>query len=317
MNSNQRPITVLVPVYNAESSIPVGMKSILAMARAEDEILVIDDGSSDNSLRELQKFSKLDNRINLISRGHQGLVDVLNFGLTESANELIARADIDDSYHPDRLNRQVGTISESPHISAVFSDYEITNVRGNNLGIIPSAVSENLTRLSLINHQRTAHPSVLFRKEAVISVGGYVHSDFPAEDYALWVRLSRISKLRTVPQVLLCYTLSPTGISLTRAKEIKKRTSFLQAEVARSLDVDKYRDTLLQDLSELNTTALSAERKLLTIRDFIGLLKIRGNSLIDITIDVSKFRAELELTASLKSVIKLESDRRKRVRERD
>ena len=58
MNSNQRPITVLVPVYNAESSIPLGMKSILAMARAEDEILVIDDGSSDKSLMELQKFSK-------------------------------------------------------------------------------------------------------------------------------------------------------------------------------------------------------------------------------------------------------------------
>lgn len=317
MNSNQRPITVLVPVYNAESSIPVGMKSILAMARAEDEILVIDDGSSDNSLMELQKFSKVDNRINLISRGHQGLVDVLNFGLTESANELIARADIDDSYHPDRLNRQVGTIGESPHISAVFSDYEITNVRGNNLGVIPSAVTENLTKLSLINHQRTAHPSVLLRKEAVISVGGYIHSDFPAEDYALWIRLSRISELRTVPQILLCYKLSPTGISLTRAKEIKKRTSFLQAEVARSLDVDKYRDTLLQDLSELNTTALSAERKLLTIRDFISLLKIRGHSLTDITIDVSKFRAELELMASLRSVIKLESDRRKRVRERD
>lgn len=317
MNSNQRPITVLVPVYNAESSIPVGMKSILAMARAEDEILVIDDGSSDKSLMELQKFSKVDNRINLISRGHQGLVDVLNFGLTESANELIARADIDDSYHPDRLNRQVGTISESPHISAVFSDYEITNVGGNNLGVIPSAVTENLTKLSLINHQRTAHPSVLFSKEAVISAGGYIQSDFPAEDYALWVRLSRISKLRTVPQVLLCYTLSPTGISRTRAEEMKKRTSFLQAEVARSLDVDQYRVSLLQDLSELNTTALSAERKLLTIRDFIILLKLRGHSLIDITRDVSKFRAELELMASLRGVIKLESDRRKRVQERD
>ena len=98
---------------------------------------------------------------------------------------------------------------------------------------------------------------------------------------------------------------------------MKKRTSFLQAEVARSLDVDKYRVSLLQDLSELNTTALSAERKLLTIRDFISLLKIRGYSLIDITIGVSKFRAELELMASLRSVIKLESDRRKRVRERD
>ena len=317
MNSNQRPITVLVPVYNAESSIPVGMKSILAMARAEDEILVIDDGSSDKSLMELQKFSKVDNRINLISRGHQGLVDVLNFGLTESANELIARADIDDSYHPDRLNLQVGTISESPHISAVFSDYEITNVGGNYLGVIPSAVTENLTKLSLINHQRTAHPSVLFRKEAVISAGGYIHSDFPAEDYALWIRLSRISEFRTVPQVLLCYTLSPTGISLTRAEEMKKRTSFLQTEVARSLDVDKYRVSLLQDLSELNTTALSAERKLLTIRDFISLLKLKGHSLRDITRDVSKFRTELELMASLRSVIKLESDRRKRVQVRD
>ena len=317
MNLNKARVTILVPVFNAENSISVGMKSILEMARENDEILVIDDGSSDGSLLELQKFSREDDRINLISRKHQGLVDVLNFGVSESSNELVARADIDDSYHPERLNYQVATISESPDISAVFSDYEVTNINGDGLGIIPSAVTENLTKLSLINHQRTAHPSVLFRKGAVTAAGSYIPSDFPAEDFALWIRLSKISKLRSVPKVLLRYTLNPTGISLMRAEEMKNRTSILQAELGKSLDLEMYHNKLLQDLAELNTTTLPAERKLLSVRDFVTLQKYKGFSLSEIVREVSRFRGELEMIPSLIGMIRLESQRRKRGHQRN
>jgi len=316
MNSGQTPVTVLVPVYNAESTISRGMQSILAMARAHDEILVIDDGSADKSLFELQKFSRMDNRVNLISRSHQGLVDVLNFGLLESSNELIARADIDDTYRPDRLNFQLDAMSRSSEISAVFSDYEISNARGVNLGVIPTAFTENLTRLSLINHQRTAHPSVVFRKESVKAVGGYRKSDFPAEDYALWIRLSEFSKIHSVPRILLNYTLSPNGISLTGAEAMKKKTSLLQIEFARTLDVDMYRNCLVLELSKLSELAFSWERKLLTIRDFITLLTLKGHSYLDITREISNLHFGLELVPTMNAFIKLELQRRKRGRER-
>ena len=309
-------MTILVPVYNAKSTIKAGLNSILAMARAQDEVLIIDDGSVDNSLAELKKYSNMDSRINLISCRHKGLVEVLNFGMRVSANELIARADIDDTYQPNRLLVQVTAISRSREISAVFSDYKVLSVKGANLGVIPSACTYDLTKLSLINHHRTPHPSVLFRKESVIAAGGYINEDFPAEDYALWSRLSIFSKICSVPQVLLNYTLNPNGISSTRTAEMKKKNLMLQLEVKKNLDVEMYRNSLSVELSKLDEVGLAAERKLLTIRDYIKLLALNEYGWQKISKEVLHQVKALDLKPNVGALIKLDLQRRRRAWDR-
>ena len=124
MNLRRIPVTILVPVFNGSKHIKSGLNSIIKMANKSDEVLIIDDGSNDDSMSQIMQFARSYENINFISRQHFGLVDTLNFGIRESANTLIARADIDDLYSPKRIQRQVELMSTSTNLSAVFSDYQ-------------------------------------------------------------------------------------------------------------------------------------------------------------------------------------------------
>jgi hypothetical protein len=88
---------------------------------------------------------------------------------------------------------------------------------------MPSPVNPTATSLSLINSQRTAHPSALISKRHFQEVGGYRFEDFPAEDLSLWIRLSRVGHLRSVPKNLLRYTLRRSSITGERYQEAKSK----------------------------------------------------------------------------------------------
>ena len=247
MDSQRTPVTILVPVFNAAKHINGGLSSILEMARDIDEILIIDDGSEDDSLAQLKIFSSRFNNINLIPRRHFGLVDTLNFGIRESGNKFIARADIDDLYSSARIQKQINLMSSSPNLSAVFSDYRFISTDGADLGTLPSAIQPELVHLSLVNHQRTPHSSVMFNRDSVLEAGGYISDDYPAEDLALWIRLARFSQLRSLPEVLLNYRINPRGITETSRDLMKMKTTTLR----RSLLQDLKLHIILPGVSEI------------------------------------------------------------------
>ena len=120
----------------------------------------------------------------------------------------------------------------------------MVNLSGRNLGLFPSAISPELTAFSLINSQRTAHPSVMYRKSAVIAAGSYLAEDFPAEDLALWIRLVDKGKIASLPEILLNYTLH--SASITQSKQGLMRT--------KSLDLRKVFALRPENLVTLNKT---------------------------------------------------------------
>jgi glycosyltransferase involved in cell wall biosynthesis len=217
-------ITGVMPVYNGEKFIDTSIPLILKNLNADDELVIINNGSADNSKSKLEKWSNADSRINLITTKTPGLVEALNLGTTESCNNWIARFDIDDIYEPDRIKHQRIALNEKT--VAIFTDYDFFSDSHNYLGTIPSAIDANAVAVSLISSQRTAHPSILFNKEAVINAGGYRECDFPAEDLSLWLRMSRLGDLISIPKTLLHYRLSTgsiTGTMRVKAKEITKK----------------------------------------------------------------------------------------------
>lgn len=214
-------ITGVLPVYNGDKFIDDSMPLILSNLNSDDELMIIDNGSTDNSYKILKKWANTDSRINLVSTKAPGLVEALNLGIVESCNNWIARFDIDDNYEPDRLKLQRGAVNE--RAVAIFTDYDFFSDSHNYLGTIPSALDANAVAISLISSQRTAHPSALFSKEAVINAGSYRDIDFPAEDLSLWLRMSRLGDLISIPKTLLHYRLS-TG-SITGKKEMNPKKS--------------------------------------------------------------------------------------------
>jgi glycosyltransferase involved in cell wall biosynthesis len=265
------PVTILVPIYNGSKYIRSGLDSIAGMANKYDEILLIDDGSEDDSVKQIREVAKNYENMNLITRQHNGLVNTLNFGLSVCTNEFIARADIDDAYNPKRIQLQSSFLQNEQSASAVFCDYSFTASVPTKLGIIPSAVFAPSTKLSLINPQRTPHPGVMFRKSAVLDAGGYLSPDFPTEDYELWIRLSRFSNLMSVPEVLLDYRISPHGISMSSHQLMLAKTLEIRRSLISKLDIGDYLSEADSILEGYGNFTLHNERKVLFIRDLLSL----------------------------------------------
>ncbi len=255
-NSTRIPCTILLPVFNASDFLLRSLENLGEIAGSEDEILVINDGSTDLTQEILERCQRNDKRINVYNREHQGLVRSLNFGIANARNEFIARADVDDYYEIDRIDVQVMFLEENPEIHAVFSDFEMVDISGASLGKFPSAISPALTTFSLVSSQRTAHPSVMYRKSAVLDAGGYSEEDFPAEDLALWLRLIEKGKIASIPQQFLKYTVHKNSITSSHrnsmlAKSLALRKNFAQKESGR-LILDLFHSNLLMYKNSTN-----------------------------------------------------------------
>lgn len=199
------------------------MSDLIACTNTSDEILVIDDHSSDATRIMLKNWAEQYGRVKIITTEGEGLVNALNTGIAAAQNNWIARFDCDDRYPKNRLSVQLENVNST--LGCIFSDYEVFSSGRKSLGVIASPISSVATRLSLWRNARTPHPSAIMNREMVLQVGGYMQEDFLAEDLSLWLRLSEVGELRSVPVILLHYTLnakSVTGSRYTESKQMAK-----------------------------------------------------------------------------------------------
>ena len=224
-----------MPVRNGETHLKISLDNLIKITKPQDQILIIDDGSTDSTKEILREFKQTIERIQVISIPASGIVTALNLGIDNADHEYIARADVDDIYREDRLDLQVEYLDREADVGAVFSDYVFWNKEHRDLGCMPTGAIRSATRLSVVDAFRLPHPSVLFRKSAVIKVGCYLKSEFPAEDLGLWIRLLRYYEIASIPQLLLRYQLNPTGISSTRREGMLRKKN----ELLSTLDYSK------------------------------------------------------------------------------
>lgn len=214
-------LSLILPVRNGEPFVDSSIRAIQKMAGLDDEIIIIDDGSTDGTSEKLLRFQKYDSRFQIVPSGNLGLVASLNLGLSLASNKFAARFDIDDHYASDRLNIQRAALEKDP--VAIFSDYVCwNNDFSKSLGRIPSAVTPESTYLSLISSSRTPHPSVIINVHAAKEVGGYLSDEFLAEDLSLWLRMAKLGQIISIPKPLLNYRISSK--SITSENQLKMRT---------------------------------------------------------------------------------------------
>jgi len=265
-------VTALMPVKNGGVFLQRSLLQLQLSCNETDEILVIDDFSNDNTAQIVKDASKTDERIRLLSNSNPGIVGALNLGLSEASNKWIARVDVDDIYEVSRIDEQRVRINSN--VIGIFSDYDFFSENFPYLGTIPSAIDSDAVAVSLISSQRTAHPSILFNKESVLDVGGYQHEDFPAEDLSLWLRMSRVGKLISVPKVLLHYRLSAGSVTGTkRLASISKKNSLIQSIGINPLNVEKVSAKLEQIFEVYKSEIFTNEREILLVRDLVMILR--------------------------------------------
>ena len=261
-------ITALLPIKNGALWIPRIVSNLRACLEPSDQLIIVDDHSTDDSWSILSKLD-FNFEFTLFSNQGHGLVAALNQGIRLAKHPWIARFDVDDEYPRERLELQLSKVEDST--VAIFGDYSFVNDSGENLGLMPSPIFPLSTALSLVHSDRTAHPSAVFRKSAAIEVGLYREKDFPSEDISLWIRLLHVGDLTTVPHPVLKYTLHKNSVSSSRYYEAKARSEELINSMLDFnrlvLNVEKEFTNYIKAYSNIN---LGRERKILFLRDLLS-----------------------------------------------
>lgn len=313
-------LTALMPVKNGAVFLKKSLPALQLSCKAIDEILIIDDFSDDNTVQIVQDAAKTDRRIRLLHNSNPGIVEALNLGLIEASNGWIARFDVDDKYEISRLDEQRVCISSN--VVGIFSDYDFFCEDLPYLGMIPSAIDSDAVAVSLISSQRTAHPSILFNRGSVLDVGGYKNEDFPAEDFSLWLRMSRVGELISIPKVLLHYRLSAGSVTGTkRQASILKKNSLIQSIGINPLNVEKASLKLEQIFEVYKPESFSNEREILLIRDLIMILrthKLPEKSSKKLKSQLIAYVARnLASSSKMKSLIRLQKEKKLRDKARN
>jgi len=203
-------VTVLMPVYNAEKYLSEAVDSILGQTFSDFEFLIIDDGSSDNSIDIIRSYN--DARIRLVRNGQNlGISKTLNKGIELASAELIARMDADDISLPERLRKQFNFMTKNPQYALVSSNVKEISECGKTLTFY-----ERDTKLFYFNltfYCWIYHPSVMYRKEAVQDVGMY--PDAFSEDFRLWSKLIRKYRIFNLQDILLKYRITSQSTSIS------------------------------------------------------------------------------------------------------
>jgi glycosyltransferase involved in cell wall biosynthesis len=257
------PVSVLLPVRDGKAIVAMAISDIAKALDTEDELLVIDDGSTDGTPELLNNLSKTVKQLRVVTTQGLGLVGALSLGIREAHHPWIARADADDRYPLDRLVRQ--RVACAVGVAAIVGDYRVTGP--DEVGTIPCALGSPFVALSLVHPQRFPHPGVMFHRNAVLEAGGYRADEYPAEDLGLWMRLAQVGDLVGVPNVVVDWRMNPTSVSHSSQTAQRAMTAKLLSSFALPQAREITADDVVEELEKYKGTEHSFERAVLLARD--------------------------------------------------
>lgn len=219
-NSNPK-ISVVLPVFNAEKYLDKAILSVRQQSFVNFELILLNDGSTDQSIAIIKKHADADPRIVFIDRENRGLVATLNEGVRLAKANLIARMDADDIAEPNRLIVQHEFMEKNAKVVAAGTAYLLVDERGNPIRkFFPATTNSALQQQALQRATPICHPTAIFRKSAFLLAGGYRSNAMLAEDLDLWLRMGEVGDLGNVKEILLKYR--QHAASLSESKQLKQ-----------------------------------------------------------------------------------------------
>lgn len=189
-------ISVIIPLYNKEKQIVHTLQSVLNQTFQDFEIVIVDDGSTDGSVSEVEKFSDL--RIRLIHQKNAGVSAARNRGIEEAKGDLIAFLDADDEWKPEYLATQYHLSQKYPDCSVFACNYEFRNIEGK---VTPTIICKlpftgedgilfNYFEVASCSHPPLWTSSIVVKKQAIQAIGGFPVGIRSGEDLLTWARLA-------------------------------------------------------------------------------------------------------------------------------
>lgn len=211
MRIDEFGISVIIPLFNSEKYISETLTSIISQTLPPKEIIVINDGSNDQSAEKVQDFfsnySHTNIKFSLINQKNQGHSSAVNKGIISANQPFVALVDSDDIWLPEKLEKQISILKNHSSAKVVYCGYEFFNDEGR---IWHSSKKQNMpganVSQSLILKGNLIHgsnSSVLFHRESAIEIGLYDKELLACEDWDLWIRLSLKLSFYFIPEILV------------------------------------------------------------------------------------------------------------------
>lgn len=198
---HRESITVIVPTYNSGRFIADAIDSALAQTAAVTQIIVIDDGSTDDTCARLVPYQ---NRITLIHQSNQGAAAARNAGLRIAAGDFIAFLDADDVWHPRKLEAQLEVLHCRPEIQLIGTE-TFAHPGEHGPKILADAPVEEVSRDRLLVRNYFTTSSIVIRREVVQRVGEFDTTVSHTEDYEYWQRVAQLGVVANLKSPLTGY----------------------------------------------------------------------------------------------------------------
>jgi glycosyltransferase involved in cell wall biosynthesis len=226
-------VSILLPAWNAEATLPACLASIVRQTERRWECVIVDDGSTDGTGGVARAFASRDARFRLVTTPHRGLVAALETGLGHCEAPLVARMDADDVMHRERLARQVAALADD-RLAAVGAHVRFFPRRGLTDGgrgyeeWLNAIDSPERVRAEAFVECPVVHPTLMIRRE-VLAAFGYRDTDWP-EDYDLVLRLLATGQnVSVVPRRLLGWRDGPARLTRTAPRYALERIAACKA----------------------------------------------------------------------------------------
>lgn len=242
-------LSILMPAFNVERYISEAVESVLSQTHKDFEFVIIDDGSTDNTLAIAESYARKDGRVKVISHPNMGIVGSLNKALDLASNEWIVRMDADDIMLPNRIERQVSFVHENPGVAVAGTLVYYVSENGEFIGKSPrprlagrdsieefvrrnkSKGKSGLEALPTVGfpHFMVYHGTVIMRKSVVKEVGGYRQEFLLAEDFDLWNRIIEGGYIVLIqPEYLFKYRRYDSSSSTARIRLTQLRIDWVE-----------------------------------------------------------------------------------------
>lgn len=198
-------ISVIIPAYNAMAYLPETLESVFKQTFLDFEILIINDGSSDNIVEWASQIQ--DSRVRLISQKNQGLSGARNTGIWSSKGEYLAFLDADDIWEANKLEKQVEYLEKNLNIGLVSSWVSSIDDKGNiqESYQYPQAEGNDLTKELFRGNIMICGSTPLVRRICFEKVGFFERSLSSAADWDMWLRIARYYSIAVIKEPLVRY----------------------------------------------------------------------------------------------------------------
>lgn len=227
--------SVIIPTYNCAGKIVRAVHSVLAQTHTDYEILVIDDGSLDNTVEVLKPFENL---IKYQRKSNGGVSTARNLGIELAKGDYVAFLDADDWWYPTKLQRVAHHIKARPDVCLFYTNLDLVKNSGKKLWTSYTCDKGAKSYLALLKGNYISTSTIVARRDVLMEMGGFDISLPSCEDWDLWIRMARFHPILHIAEVLSAYEYLSDGLSSHTDAWVKAHDKVLDKSFRSDANID-------------------------------------------------------------------------------